>query len=152
MKRILLLLLSALLCFSLVSCTVEQTITDPAALAEALYCADIYSTDLYVLDTALITPTFGITLPYTSAYAYATAGDAADELIVITAADADAAEAILGQLEAHRSSFSALYATYAPDQCPRIENALLVRIGNTVIFCTSNSTDSARSIVEQYTK
>ncbi len=152
MKRILPLLLALLLCLSLFSCAQEKTVTDPAALAEALYSADIYSTDLYPLDAEMITSTFGITLPYTSAYAYATAGDAADEIAVITAADEKTAQEIYGQLETHQTTFSALYATYAPDQCPRIDGALLVRIGTTVIWCTSNSTDGASAIVESYTK
>ncbi len=152
MKRALSLLLALFLCAALASCAAQKTIDDPAALAEALYTADIYSTDLYPLSADMITATFGVTLPYATAYAYATAGDAADEIAVIEAADANAAEAILAQLDAHRVSFSALYATYAPDQCPRIDGALLMRVGNVVIFCTSNSTDSAKTIVESYAK
>lgn len=152
-KRILLLLLAVLLCAgALTACGEEKTVTDPAALAEALAAADIYSTDLYPVDASLVGSVLAVTAPYTSAYVYATAGDAADEIAVLTAADETAAKAIYDQLTAHRTAFSQLYSTYAPDQCPRIDGGLLVQIGTAVVWCVSNDTDAAHAILESHTK
>ncbi|MBR7185769.1 MAG: DUF4358 domain-containing protein [Clostridia bacterium] len=152
MKKISALLLILLLTLTALTACAEKTITEPAALAEALAAADIYSTEIYPLDKSLVGQIFAITGAYTEAYAHASAGDAADELLVIVAEDEPGAEALLTQLEKHMADFSALYATYAADQCPRIEGALLMRVGAVVVWCVSDDTDAAKQIVQNYMK
>lgn len=150
MKKSLSLLFVFLLCLAAMTACGVKTVTDPAALAEALASADLYSTEIYPLDNSMITQLFAVTADYTSAYAHASAGDAADELLVLTAADEASAQTLLAQLETHMRDLSALYATYAADQCPRIEGGLLMRVGNVVVWCVSNDTDAAKTIVENY--
>lgn len=155
MKRICTFLFALLLCLlplAFIACG-SGSIDNPAALAEALAGnPDMFSTEIYALDDSLITSTFGVTATYTKAYGYATAGDAADEIAVIAAADEEGAKVILTQLQTHQTEFSQLYAKYAADQCPRIDGALLQRIGNVVVWCVSNDTDRAETIVKNYTK
>jgi hypothetical protein len=152
MKRIFSILLCLLLLLSFAACGTAKEITDPAALAEALYSAEIYSTDLYPLDASLVDVMFELDKPYTAAYGYATAWDAADEIAVLVAADEAAAQDLLTNLEAHRVAFSQLYSTYAPNQCPRIDGALLMRVGNVVVWCVSDDTDAAKALVENHSK
>lgn len=147
---------SALICLicliSFAACGQAEQISEPEALAEALYSADIYSTELFPLDAALIDVMFEINHDYVSAYGYATAGDAADEIAVFTAADETAAQALFDDLTAHQIAFSQLYSTYNAGQCPRIDGALLSRVGNVVVWCVSDDTDTAQTIVENYTE
>lgn len=150
MKRIFSILLCLLLLLSLAACGTAKEIADPAALAEALYAAEIYSTDLYPLDSSLVDVMFELDKPYTAAYGYATAGDAADEIAVLVAADDTAAQDLLTNLEAHRVAFSQLYSTYNAGQCPRIDGALLMRVGNVVVWCVSDDTDAAKALVESH--
>lgn len=150
MKRVFSVLLCLLFLLSLAACGGEKMIADPTALAEALYAADIYSTDLFPLDASLVDVMFELDKPYTAAYGYATAGDAADEIAVLVAADETAAQDLLTNLEAHRVAFSQLYSTYAPNQCPRIDGALLMRVGNVVVWCVSDDTDAAKALVESH--
>ena len=155
MKRICSSRLALLLCLvplALPACG-SGAIDNPAALAEALADnTEMYSTEIYPLDESLLAQTFGVTAAYTAAYGYATAGDAADEIAVFVAADEAGAKTILTQLQTHQTDFSALYATYAADQCPRIEGALLQRVGTVVVWCISNDTAKAETIVKNYTK
>ena len=152
MKRISTALLALLLCLCPVWLTAcgAKTITEPAALAEALAAADIYSTTIYPLDAGMVSSIFNVTADFTEAYAHASAGDAADELLVLVAADEERAKTLLSQCEAHMHALSDLYAKYAADQCPRIMGGLLQRFGNVVIWCVSDDTDAAMRIVENY--
>lgn len=152
MKKICTALLALLLCLSALSACGAKTIAEPAALAEALAAADIYSTEIYPLDAAMVTQIFGVTADYTEVYAHASAGDAADELLVVTAADEEGAKTLLAQLETHMTTLSDTYSKYAADQCPRIESGLLMRVGTVVVWCISDDTDAAKTIVENYTK
>ena len=152
MKRIFSALLCLLLLLPLAACGTAKEIADPAALAEALYAAEIFSTDLYPLDASLVDVMFELDKPYTAAYGYATAGDAADEIAVLVAADDAAAQDLLTNLEAHRIAFSQLYSTYNASQCPRIDGALLMRVGNVVVWCVSDDTDTAKALVESYSE
>ncbi|MBR6709382.1 MAG: DUF4358 domain-containing protein [Clostridia bacterium] len=153
MNRLLALLLSALLCLTVfTACGDTKTITDPAALAEALCNDSLHGTDLYPIDNSLIASVLAVTAPYTAAHVYATAGDAADEIAVFVAESEAAAAAILEQLEAHQVAFSQLYSTYAPDQCPRIDGALLEQVGNTVVWCIGHDSDAARKLMYEYCK
>lgn len=152
MKKICTALLALLLCLTALSACGTKTIAEPAALAEALAAADIYSTEIYPLDASMVTQIFGVTADYTEAYAHASAGDAADELLVVTAADEEGAKTLLTQLETHMTTLSETYSQYAADQCPRIEGGLLMRVGTVVVWCVSNDTDAAKTIVENYIK
>ncbi|MBQ3126519.1 MAG: DUF4358 domain-containing protein [Clostridia bacterium] len=152
MKKLSSALLALLLCLTALTACGAKTIAEPAALAEALASADIYSTEIYPLDDSMVMQIFAVTADYTAAYAHASAGDAADELLVITAADEAGAQTLLSQLEMHMTALSDTYAKYAADQCPRIEGGLLMRVGNVVIWCVSNDTDTAKQIVENYQK
>lgn len=148
--------LSALLCLALLSactaCGGPTVVPDPAALAQALAEADLYSTTLYPIEPDMIAQVYAVTTGFTAAYGHAAAGDTADEFLVITAADDAGAKVILDQLEQHMRDFSALCAGYNPGQCPRIEGGLLMRIGCTVVWVVSNDTDAARAIVAQYAR
>ena len=152
MKKLSSALLALLLCLTALTACGAKTIAEPAALAEALAAADLYSTEIYPLDDSMVMQIFAVTADYTAAYAHASAGDAADELLVVTAADEAGAQTLLGQLETHMRDLSTLYSTYAADQCPRIEGGLLMRIGNVVVWCVSDDTDAAKKIVESYMK
>lgn len=152
MKRLSSTLLALFLCLTALTACGAKTIAEPAALAEALAGADIYSTEIYPLDNSMIAQIFGVTADFAEAYAHASAGDAADELLVVTSADEDGARTLLAQLETHMATLSETYSKYAADQCPRIEGGLLTRVGNVVVWCVSDDTDTAKQIVENYMK
>ncbi len=152
MKKSLSLLFVLLLCLSSLTACGTKTIAEPAALAEALAAADIYSTEIYPLDNSMIAQIFGVTADYSEAYAHASAGDAADELLVAVAADEEGAKTLLAQLETHMATLSDTYSKYAAEQCPRIEGGLLMRVGTVVVWCVSDDTDAAKTIVENYMK
>jgi len=152
MKKPLSLLFALFLCLTALTACGAKTIAEPAALAEALSQADIYSTEIYPIDNSMIAQLFGVTADFSEAYAHASAGDAADELLVVAAADEEGAKTLLAQLETHMTTLSDTYSKYAADQCPRIEGGLLIRVGTTVVWCVSNNTDTAKQIVENYMK
>lgn len=75
---------------------------------------------------------FGISLQEAEWYASVSTAAAADELLVVRCKDAEAVEEMLrARLERRTED----YAAYMPDEAGKLQNALLQRNGDTVVFC-----------------
>lgn len=73
-----------------------------------------------------------------------------DEFVVMEAIDAASAEKAYKILDSYRKERIALFSSYAADQVPKLENALLEREGNYVIFVVTENTSEAKDIWNKY--
>lgn len=144
-----LLLLASLL---LAACGAAAEIDSATSLADDLYATVPFSTELFALEPSLAESLYAIPAGYEALAAYSAAGDAADQIVVVTAADEAAAKTLLSKMEAYMHTLSETYSKYAPEQCPRIEGSLLSRVGRTVVWCVSDDTDAAKTIMEKHYK
>ena len=84
-----------------------------------------------------------------SAAAYKSAGSTALEVAVFACTDSKKTEDIKKTLEAHIKSQSELYASYAPDQVEKLDNAVLKTAGKYVVLAVCDDTAKAESILKE---
>ena len=126
------LILLMLLC----GCTVSET---PYTIGDAqiLLEADLFNGDMGPVDKNIVSQLYGIdedTIQDCICYMAANTASSADELAIFVLTDVTAAKLaedacqkrVENQIEASRN--------YAPAAVPRLENAVIRRIGNTVLF------------------
>ena len=84
----------------------------------------------------------------TKCIAYAAGGASAEELAVFTVqsdADAQSVKSLLAERVKERTQ---AFATYKPDDVPKLENAVIESNGGTVIFCVSGSWKEASALAK----
>ena len=103
-----------------------------------------FSEELYLLDEGIARQLYGVGEDAQCA-AWAGAGATAEELAVFELADAEAAGALLDALRARNAEREESYASYLPDEVPKLQSTLLLSNGRYVLLCTAPDTAGARS-------
>lgn len=138
--------------FSFVGCGDKgDVLIDAEALAadisELFVASDI---ELVQLNAESVDIRYGIGGLYDFIYAEASITVSSDEILVVEAKDEDKAAKIFEMLGVYRDERAELFASYAPEQVSKLEDALLERAGKYVIFVASDSTDEAEKIWKEY--
>ncbi|MBE5039536.1 DUF4358 domain-containing protein [Ructibacterium gallinarum] len=149
-KRSIIVLISVLVCLLVMGGCGGQNVTlDTEAAAETLTALDIFDEPLEKMDNDVARKLYQVEEDTVKNMAVYT-GTAAvvDEVSVWEAKDAAAAtkieEAIKSRIESQKTS----YASYRPEEVPKLENAVTVRRGNYVVFCVSKDSGQASAAIE----
>lgn len=151
MKRVLAFLISAIMIFAFAGCSnnkkdkfypaeaVADALNENLRFGEALEksSAEI-AYNIYGIDSSLCT----------NATVYIGSGATADEIAVFNCTDEAAAETVYETAQARLQYLLEGYSSYGPEEVPKIENAALLREGNTVILCISENSDIAQSVAD----
>ena len=144
------LLCMLILLMLLYGCTVSKT---PYTIGDAqiLLEADLFNGDMGPVDKNIVSQLYGIdedTIQDCICYMAANTASSADELTIFVLTDVNAAKLaedacqkrVENQIEASRN--------YAPAAVPRLENAVIRRIGNTVLFAVGDPEWLAKTVDE----
>ena len=149
-KRSIIVLISVLVCLLVMGGCGGQNVTlDTKVAAETLTALDIFDEPLEKMDNDVARKLYQIEEDTVKNMAVYT-GTAAvvDEVSVWEAKDAAAAtkieEAVKSRIESQKTS----YASYRPEEVPKLENAVTVRRGNYVVFCVSKDSGQASAAIE----
>ncbi|MEG0752016.1 MAG: DUF4358 domain-containing protein [Oscillospiraceae bacterium] len=149
MKKIFVAILCIALALSLVSCAEEPVTLDLTALSTQISAADVFADDLQPIEASRIGELVGLDLAGCKSSEYHMgSGATGEEFGLFECNSVDDAKALVKQLEEHRDSLLETYKSYAPDAVPRIENAVISRLGQNVAFVTADDYASAQSIVD----
>lgn len=130
------LILLVLLC----GCTAGET---PYAVSDAqvLLEADLFNGDMGPVDQYFAAKLYGIdedTILDCICYMAANTASSADELAIFILTDANAARLAEAACQKRAENQLEESRTYAPAAAPRLENAVIRRIGNTVLFAVGD--------------
>ncbi len=154
MKKLLALLLAVMALMSLCACGAKEEAPaelDVAALAQALYEADIYDDILSEIPVQAAPVFYGYEESQVLACAlYQSTAAAAEEVFVAECADAAAAATVKAGAEARIQSQIASYENYVPAEVPKLEAAILEVAGNYVVFSVSADAAAAQAIIDGY--
>lgn len=70
-----------------------------------------------------------------------------DEVAIFKTSDT---EAVREQVEEHIETQTASYSSYRPDEVPKLQSCVIQTIGDCVILCVSNDSDTAQKIIDEY--
>lgn len=156
MKKLIGLSLALILALSLVACggsdsgTTDETITlDTAAISSSIDGVGLFVDTLEPISEDRITTVTGIDISgCKSAEYHLGAGATAEEWGVFECNSVDDAKTLVTALEKHCDELLSTYESYAPDAVPRINNAVIERAGQYVVFVTAEKYDDAKTLVE----
>ncbi|MEE0969560.1 MAG: DUF4358 domain-containing protein, partial [Clostridia bacterium] len=131
---------------------VEKIINiDAEALASEL--SEIYANgeiELLPLNSESSASRYGIDKYSDFIYAEASVTVTSDEIVVVRAIDKESAETVYEILKNYCEERAELFGSYAPDQVPKLEDALLERAGKYVVLVVSEDTSEAEKIWNKY--
>ncbi|MBQ8208761.1 MAG: DUF4358 domain-containing protein [Clostridia bacterium] len=138
--------------FALASCGEKKEITiDIEALAAEI--SEIYKDgeiELTNIGEETVDINYGIKGLYSYVHCEGSITLTSDEILVIEATDEANAEKAYEIIEEYRLERIKLYSSYAMDQVPKLEDALLERAGKYIIFVVSEDTSEAEKIWNEY--
>ncbi|MBR4295231.1 MAG: DUF4358 domain-containing protein [Clostridia bacterium] len=108
------------------------------------------SVELTRLTEQSVNDRYGLKGLFSEIYAEASVAISADEFVVIKAIDEESAKQAYDMLDKYRKERADLFRTYAPDESPKLEKALLDRAGEYVFFVACEDTSSAEKIWKEY--
>ena len=161
-KRIISLFAVIFVLFSFVSCNSEKEKSDPdrdididvSKLSDDI--SKIYDDgeiELIEIDSAeAFDINYGLKGLYTFYYAEGSIAITSDEIVIIEANDKKDAKKVYEMLDSYREARIKLFNSYAKDQVPKLEDALLERVGKYVIFVVAEDVSEAEKIWREYTK
>ncbi len=151
-KKIVALFAAVMILISFVGCGEKnEVIIDTAVLAKEL--SKLYKggeVDLVKLEKESADMTYGLAGLYTSLYAEASVTATADQFLVMEALDEENAEKALGILEEYLDARIKLFASYAVNEVPKLEEALLEIEGKYVVFAVAADVSAAKKIWNGY--
>ena len=151
MKQILTRLIPAVLvlCLALTACGGKDSGSagyDPAATAQALLDSGAFTDTLEAVDKDTAAILYDVEADsITDCACYASLSAGAEEIAVLTMADADAAAAAMKGLEARVADQKAVLESYQPDEVSKLDKAILTQSGNTVVLAVAADADKAQA-------
>ena len=154
MKKLIPLLL-ALCCLMLCACASKPAekvpIPEPEALAAELLASGAFSEDLAIAEDdvgrflyaleALDAP--GLCFCFSS-------GAVAEEIAILPCADEANAQTARDECGHRLENLVKLYTEYKPEEVPKLEKAMILQNGNTVVFCAAADEKKARAVLDKY--
>lgn len=153
MKKIVALLLCAAFLCPLAACGGgEETVSlDVTALAAELAAADLFDDIITEIPAAAAERFYGYEAADVTACAlYQSTAAAAEEVFVAECAGSEALARVKAGAEARIEEQIASYENYVPAEVPKLESAILMTEGNTLIFVVCADYEGAQSILDSY--
>lgn len=154
MKKNISALFIAILCiFALTGCKgkeAKEVSVDPAQLVSDLG-ATVTSSTLSDVSTEVRTDTY-MTLDAAqieNITAALNSGTGACEIAVITCKDVSYTAEAEKQLKSYLDNRAELFAGYAPEEVPKLEDALIKSAGNYVVLCVTDDTSAAENVLKK---
>ncbi len=139
------------------SCADEISGSDAVAtvtaqtLADTLYRKMPLDTDIKATPAATLALLMNIT-DYTAAAGYTATGAMPDMIAVFEAKDAASAQSIADAMKTYAQEMCREYERYAPEQVPKLENAIVKSSGNLAVLCVSPDTKATQKIIDDVLK
>ena len=152
MRRTITLLLAAVcLIGTLSGCGDRKKELEPQAFVDELLAGAGFVDSLNRLDDAVVPLLYEIDASdYTSALVYCGTGATAEEIAVFQTQDEAAAKKLLEAAQGRMARQIEVYAAYGPVEALSLENAVVDRVGNTVIVVICSDSEGAKKIVDKY--
>lgn len=143
-----LLLISTLMLSLLLSACGQGESVDTQATATALLESGAFSEQLEPLDESIALNLYYIDPTIVEeTIVYASTGATAEEIAILTATDSAGADTLMAALEGRVESQMAVLASYQPSEMVKLEQAIFVQEGNTVILVVANDSDLAKDVL-----
>lgn len=144
MKKIIAFSLALLACAAtLTGCGVKEASVDD--LAAAILNEAEFAEQLNEIDDSVTLKRYGISEDMvTEVVSYAGTKAVADELAIFKAKDTDA---VMEKVNEHWDVQKNSYASYRPDEVPKIDDAFVYKYGDDVIFCVSMDKNKVQKAV-----
>ena len=141
------------LAFAFSGCSQGGKDVDVTGLADALRNQITYKDDLSQIDmdTAGMFYSFG-DADITDSVFYESSGATAEEIVVIKCGSSAGAEAVEGVLKGRVEEQKEAYTDYVPAELEKLNAAVVVRSGNSVVLSVSDDPQGARKIIDSYCK
>ena len=151
LKSLLVLLLAGILLSGCGGKTKKGQPPELPQLAQELYEAAVFSTQVSSVDSAVALSVYGMEEADVEAgIFYFSSGASADELAVVKAADESAAKELVSLFEARVLFQLDGYADYMPEELPKLENALIRQAGDIVLLCVAKDADGVQDVLDKY--
>ena len=158
MRQILTRLIPAVLvlCLTLTACGSKDSGSagyDPAATAQALLDSGAFTDTLETTDKDTVAILYGVeadSIVDCACYTSLSAG--AEEIAVLTMADADSAKAAMDGLKARVADQKAVLESYQPDEVSKLDNAIFTQSDNTVVLVVAADAEKAQSTLDGLSK
>ncbi len=118
-------------------------------IAETLLSKISFDSQLERMDPAIAQTMIAVTSEETKISLYTGEGTSSDELLILEAVDADAAEAELGNVQKHLGEMQTSFEDYLPKEAKKIDDAVILQVGNYVIACVTSDTENAREAINR---
>lgn len=136
-----------ILSMTLPGCSQEEPL-DTQATATALLESGAFSEQLEPIDSSIALNLYYIdSAMVEEVIVYGSTGATAEEIAVITANDDEAAQIVLEAVTQRVESQKAVLASYQPDEMVKLEQAILMQEGNTIILVVANDLDLAEDVL-----
>ncbi len=148
---VILLILAAIL-LSLVSCDEKKEIIIDIDNLAADFDAIYEGTDIELVEVEgeAVDTHLGLKGLYSTIRVKCSVTITSDEYVIMECADEVSAEKAYDILDNYRDERIKLFASYAAEQVPKLEDALLVRKGKYVVFVVANNVDMASNFLKGY--
>ena len=154
MKKLIPFLL-ALCCLIFCACASKPkekaAVPAPEALADELLASGAFSEKLGAVDDVVARTMYVLTedeVP--SIRLYSSSGAVSEEIAIFPCADETAAGKALTECSARLELQKRLYADYKPEEVPKLEKALVVQRGSTVVLCVAADAGKAKAVLDKY--
>ncbi len=157
MKKLLILSLVFLLAlYALSGCGGKQQATvqfDPQEAADALFASEAFSDILSPIQTNIAAMLYDVPEANIDACSvYCSTGATAEEIAVFRCTDEAAAAALKKAAEQRIEAQKDAYESYAPQEIPKLENALLRSSGAYVVCVVADNYDAVTPVLDRYIK
>ena len=154
MKKLIPLLL-ALCCLALCACVSapkeKAAIPAPEALAAELLATGAFSEDLALGETDVGRFLYALeALDAPGLVFYFSSGAVAEEIAILPCTDEAGAQEALAECRSRLDNLFKLYKEYKPEEVPKLEKAVILQRGNTVVFCAAADAEKARAVLDKY--
>lgn len=148
MKKLIALLLAAVMVFPLSACGQKKIAYDVAATADKLVQTISFEDEMSELPESMLPKLYNIEeQTLTAAKVYVSTGATAEEVAVFEAKTSNDAKTIENAAKARIEKQKNSFRDYVPEEMPKLENPVIVTEGNYVILCVSNQNDKAKEII-----
>ncbi len=153
MKKIpIIFVIAVLVLASLVSCGEKKEIViDIGSLAsdlDAIY--EGTEIELVDIEGEAVDIHYGIKDLYSAACVKGSITITSDEYVILECVDNESAEKVYAILDEYCEERIKLFASYASEQVPKLENAILKQIDKYVVFVVADNADMANDILKGY--
>ena len=152
-NKLLIMLFIFLMLLSQIGCsTVSNNVDiDIHKLSDSLYEHIDFNDDMSAVDDFITYNLYYIDEENVeSSILYVSSGATAEEIAIFRAKDADSLTIISEGANMRLDDQKASFKTYEPSEMVKLEDPILVSVGDYVIVCISNDNDTAMKIINEY--